>query len=274
MIPLLAALLLVAPTQTPTLTRAPARPAAAALGTEPFAEAEPDVVLRGRTLTIVVRGRDLESLKTLQLSPPGGVEIRSITPLPSRADQSAAVSVELAVAASAEPGERVLLLTVPPQISTSSATRPGDDSTARAMEAMVRTLVKDRTPPLETGSLYINSHELAVTAVTVGIGESREVRITVTDAVGDLRTPATGSAGIVVVSGFSELLASEARCASDVIDGVLDEAEVKETGAGTVILVARLMHLPPVSGTCTLRVRVYDQAHNTSPWFTTKLTAR
>ena len=264
--------LLLAVTQAPVITRAEVKPGSPDATAILFAEAEPDVVLRGRTATLVVRGRDLISLKTLTIEPAAGISVRAITPLPARPDGSAAVRVELAVEAAAEPGERALLLTDPPKLMTASGVRPGGDSMSARVSELAQKVLQEQTTPSEAGWLYVNSHELLVTGVTIGTGEPREVVITVSDPAGDLETPAAPpSSGGIVFLNSSDLLISEARCGQDVIDSVLDDARVKASRPGTVTLVARLSREElPGNAACTLRVRVRDKAHNTSPWFTTK----
>lgn len=247
----------------------------------PVVDAEPDVVLRGRSARLVLRGRDTTSLKTLQVSPPDGITIRAITPLPARRDGSAAVSVDLMVDAAANPGERTLVLTTAAVIYTASGRRSGADSVAGAMDALLTSMTRDRTHSDDAGVLYVNSHEITITGVVVGKGETREVRITATDATGDVETPpaavATGASGaaITLVPASSELVISEARCGRDIYDSVLEDAVVRETRSGSVLVTASLPALTlEGAGACTLRVRVRDKAGNTSPWFTTPLDRR
>lgn len=279
MLTLLAALI-VLPAQGTTLTTGVPKQPPARAGTEVFAEAEPDVVLRGRSVKLVVRGRDTASLKTLQLSPPDGVTMGPITPLPSRSDGSAAVSVELQVDAAAQPGERALLLTITPTIMTSSGTRSGGDSASKAMDALLATVTKDQTETSEVGTLYINSHDIAIAGVAVSRDQPHEVHIMVTDARNDLEeaTPAGASAapatGIVQLR-FSDLIVSEVVCGRNVFHDILEDAMVRQTRPGTAVIVAMLDATPlKGAGACSLKVRVRDAAGNTSPWFTTKLDPR
>jgi hypothetical protein len=270
MISVLASLLLGAFQQQVT-TRAAVKLESSETASRLFAEAEPDVVLRGRTATLVVRGRDLASLKTLTVSPAAGITVHSITPLPKRSDGTAAVQVELEIAGDAEPGERSLLLTDPPRVMTSSGVRPGSDSLTARVNELASKVIREQATPSEAGWLYVNSHELLVTAVTLGTGKSSEVLITVTDAAGDLETPVARATGDVVFLNSSDLLTSEARCGRDMIDSVLDDARVKDSRPGSVTLAARLARDElPAHSMCTLRVRVRDKAHNTSPWFSTR----
>jgi hypothetical protein len=281
MIAFVAGLLMAAPVQAPVITRATPKQPETEASAEPFADAEPDVVVRGRSVKLVVKGRDAASLKTLSVSPPEGVTLGAITPLPTRADGSAAVAVEVTVDAGASPGERALMLTAAPKISSSSSARPGNDSASKAMAAMMEALIRDQTKPAEAGVLYINSHEIVVSGVEVGKGPRREVRVIVTDTADDVESPASSGGsvapanGIVVMSLNAELIRSEARCGNDVYDGVLDDARVTQTRIGSAVLVATLFTVPPHGpGSCTLRVRVHDTAGNTSPWFTSKLDLR
>jgi hypothetical protein len=236
----------------------------------PFAEAEPDVLLRGRTATVVVRGRDLAALKTLTIGSPAGITIRSIIPLASSGKGVAAVRVELTVAADAEPGEHALRLTIAPEIQSSAGLRPGGDSLKGTVGEAIGKVMQQGAEPEEYGWIYVNSHDLLVTDVKRGRGD--EVLITASDPEGDLETPtlAATTGDLVLVTG-SDLVTSEARCGGDVIDSVLDDARVKEARAGRVLLAATLAREALPEGTaCTVRVRVRDKAKNTSPWFTMK----
>lgn len=278
MLSLLLAAISAFPEQAPTVTVAAPKQRPAAVTADPFADPEPDVVVRGRTVKLVVRGRDAASLKTLQVSPPDDITLRSVTALPARSDGSVAVSVELLVGAAAEPGERALLLTVAPAITTSSSTRSGGDSVSKAMDALLATVTRDRTEAVEAGTLYINSHAIAVSGVAISRDQPREVHVFVTDANGDLEEPAPAripATGITQLRFSAELVVSEARCGREVFDSPLDDAMVREAKAGTAVVVAMLDTTPMQrAGTCSLRVRVRDAAGNTSPWFTTPFEPR
>src|SRR5262245_61615430 len=146
MIALIIAAALIAQTNAPVVTRAPARAPEPAVEREPFADAEPDAVTRGRSTTVVVKGLDVDSLKTLQVSPPDGVQLGPVTVLPARSDGSIAVSVPITVDRTAQPGERTLMLTYTPKIAVSIGTRPGDPQNA-AIEKAFEQILKQQTKP-------------------------------------------------------------------------------------------------------------------------------
>jgi hypothetical protein len=267
--------------QMTTTTKAAQAPPLPGSTVEGIVEADPDVVLRGRTVKIIVKGSDMAALKTLQVNPPEGIRLGVITPLPARPDGSAAVSVELHVDSSAEPGERTLTLIVAPTISTTSAARPGGASVPPEMQKLFEAVTKRETIPIEGGLLYINSHELTITKVDVERRAPFAVRIAVTDAEGDFQPsgPRTTSTpqpdAISVLGASSDLLISEARCGKDIFDSVVDDAVVRERQGSSVPIAGTLAASAlEGAGPCELRVRVRDSAGNTSPWFKMKINLR
>jgi hypothetical protein len=257
--------------QMTTTTKAAQAPPLPGSTVEGIVEADPDVVLRGRTVKIIVKGSDMAALKTLQVNPPEGIRLGVITPLPARPDGSAAVSVEL----------RTLTLIVAPTISTTSAARPGGASVPPEMQKLFEAVTKRETIPVEGGLLYINSHELTITKVDVERRAPFAVRIAVTDAEGDFQPsgPRTTSTpqpdAISVLGSSSDLLISEARCGKDIFDSVVDDAVVRERQGSSVPIAGTLAASAlEGAGPCELRVRVRDSAGNTSPWFKMKINLR
>lgn len=241
------------------------------------AEAEPEMITRGHTTTIVVRGADVEALKTLALSPADGVKLGEIKVLPPGKDGRQAVSVAVTVDANAKPGERDLTLTIAPHIATTS--RPGDEAGTKYMEQMMKEIMKRETKAQPAGTLHINSHDIKITKVDFTGGKTDgAARITVEDEAGDLvaGTPVGGEAkGELGLVQIAEPVASEARCGDETFYAVLTESNIQERKPPSVVLQASLdtRELEGKSG-CELRVRVEDKAGNVSAWFATKLEPR
>jgi hypothetical protein len=268
---------LAAQSQTTMTERAPGE-VPQDVAVEPIARADPDVVVRGRSTRIVIQGRDAEALKTLQVHPPEGIRVESITPLPSRSDGLAAVSVAIAVDAAAATGERALMLSMPMKIVTDTSTR-GDDEAAKQLQAFIDAVAKEDARPEEFGRLYVNSHDISITAVEVERPPGGRVRITATDPAGDIEfsSPAPieigGSPADIELA--DEPIISEARCGSDVFVNVLVDAAVASRSGSAIVTTAELV-LPPLGGPpdCELRVRLQDKAGNTSAWFKTAVARR
>jgi hypothetical protein len=251
-------------------------PDAAQLEENAFAiEAEPLAITRGRTTTIVVKGRDGEALKTLAVNPPDGIKLGEIKALPPAADGRKAVSVAVTVDAKAEPGDRELTLTVAPTIAGSGA-RPGDDEAAKQMDAMIKEIIKRETRPQPAGALRINSHDVKITKVELVSGTgAAAMRITVEDEQGDIEGASRSGAeapkeGEIVM--ITEPLSSEVRCGKEVFYAVLRDSTIHERKPPTVVLQAAIdaSELAGKSG-CDLHVQVEDKAGNVSGWFVTKL---
>jgi hypothetical protein len=244
----------------------------------PAADAEPEMITRGRTTTIVVKGADVEVLKTLGVSPPDGVKLGEIKVLPAGKDGRKAVSVAVTVDANAKPGERDLTLIVAPNIVGTGA-RAGDDEAAKQMEKMMQEIIKRETKAQPAGTLHINSHDVKITKVDfVGGKTDGAARITVEDEAGDLvaGTPVGGEAkGELGIVQIAEPVASEAHCGDETFYAVLTESSIQEKKPPSVVLQAGLdtQEIQGKSG-CELRVRVEDKAGNVSPWFATKLELR
>ncbi len=242
------------------------------------AEAEPAVITRGRTTTIVVKGADVETLKTLGVSPADGVRLGQIKVLPPEKDGRKAVSVAVTVDANAKPGERELTLTLKPNFMGSGA-RPGDDEAAKQLEKMMQEIVKRETKAQPAGTLHINSHDVKITKVEVVGGKTDgAVRITVEDEVGDLDATAREAAKDEAGTGFVQIvepIISEVSCGHEIFYAVLMDSRISERKPPSVVLQADLdtQELAGKSG-CELRVRVEDKAGNISGWFATKLDPR
>jgi hypothetical protein len=226
--------------------------------------AEPDAVTRGRSTTIVVKGSKVETLKTLQVSPPDGVRLGEITPAK---DGSQAVTVVVTVDATAKPGERELTLVVAPTVATAGGARPaGDDEMAQQMDQFVREIIKRETKPVASGALHINAHDVKITKVEVVGGQ---VRVTATDEAGDIVADSGG--GEETIREIKDPLIAEAHCADEIVYGLLWETRVQGQPPA-VTLVADLDPEGLAGKTaCELRVRVRDKDGNLSGWSTTKL---
>lgn len=247
-----------------------------------FATADPDVLLRGQTARITVRGRDDESLRTLAIKPSNGVRIVSVTPLANQPRGQAAATVTIAVDPNAQPGKRALMLTIAPNrqdgFSGSEGVRqPGKKQTSTALNDAFEHVVKNATKPEEYGEIYINSHALAVTAVEVRRGSPGQARVTITDAEGDFQVAANRTRNDIAIVASPEWLSSEMQCGKDVLADALSPIEgnpvVSRSGATTVVALS----LPDFEFTtplCELRVRAHDRAGNTSPWFKTRVNLR
>lgn len=235
---------------------------------------EPDVVLRGRPARLVVAGKDLEALKTIRIEPADGVRISAVTPLAPRGDAEV-VAVDLVIAATAQPGERQVVLLVKPEIAGVTATRPGTDSELqRQIDKMFEEFAKEREQ-VEGGSIYINSHDIVVAGVSVA---GDRVRVALTDAAGDFQTSVEpvrprSSDELIVIRVGDDPLRSEARCGNQIFHGLLIAPEVTEQKGSSAVITATL-GMAPTQGTCELRVRARDREGNTSQWFTTKINLR
>ncbi len=248
-----------------------------------FATADPDVLLRGQTARITVRGRDDESLRTLAVKPPNGVRIVSVTPLPNQPRGQAAATVTIAVDPSAQPGKRALMLTIAPNrqdgFSGSEAVRqPGNKQTNTALNDAFEHVTKNATRPEEYGEIYINSHTPTVTAVEIRRGDPGQARITVNDPAGNFQPapPRPGAGGITVLSA-AEWLSSELHCGQDILEDALSpiEGNIVVSKAGpTTIVATELPQMEFKTNVCELKVRVRDRLGNTSPWLKTRVSLR
>lgn len=146
---------------------------------------EPDVVARGRSSQIVVKGRDVAVLKTIDVRPADGVRIAQVQPLPAPADGGAAVSVTIAVDPGGAPGPRELTVVDPTQGSVVTSMRPGTDLTPellKDLQAHTR-----RAQSITAGTIRVNTHEIAIAdAQLTGTGARRTLRMTVVDEGDDL----------------------------------------------------------------------------------------
>ncbi|MBI4908746.1 MAG: hypothetical protein HY820_34315 [Acidobacteria bacterium] len=236
----------------------------------PFADATPDTILRGQSTRVVVKGRDAASLHTLKVEPGDGVTIRAITPL-----SASSVSVEIAVEGDAKIGERQLMLTLAPTISRTPSVRESGLS-QQPLEAFRDSIVKGNSTVMEAGSVYINSHAISITNVSVVANQNhRLIRITASDTRGDFAAQArpgiAPAAGIQLVTA-PDWMVSEARCGKDVFDSPITDAVVASREGASATIVAQLsMEGLAASGPCELRVRVRDAAGNTSGWYTSRL---
>lgn len=274
-------LVLVLSQGAPTVTRALPSPVDPQVDRGAFADAEPDVVLRGTSTTIVVAGSDADALKTLQVDPPNGVRLSGIKALPARPDGSSAIEVIVTVDGSAEPGERSLVLTAPPTMSVSSAGRPGADPMTKQMELAFQEIMKRETKPTPLGTLYINAHDIRITQVRI---QGRQVAIIVVDPVGDIVAEPMSSAipiggGATAAIDIRQMggpIESEARCAGETIDSPVNATGTigKRSDAAGAVQVSGELDLAALTGACELRIRVRDKDGNISPWYSTTVQGR
>jgi hypothetical protein len=281
MVTLLVTTLLLAEMQIRTVTEAPPKTAEPPAVDALSAEAEPDMVVRGRSTTVVVKGGDEAALQTLQVDPADGIKLGAIKVLPPRPDGAKAVEVTVTVDAAAKPGDRDLMLTVtptvhmattPPRAADPSAPAPPGDVGA-FVEKMRQEIIKRETKPLVAGTLHVNTHEVKVTAVDSGGSPPAAITVTVTDEAGDVVVdpePAKeAEEGIVSVP---VPLLTELHCGKEVIDAFPEALTIAERKPPTVVLAAKLdaEEARGRSG-CELRVRVQDKEGNLSNWYTKML---
>lgn len=243
-----------------------------------WVDVEPDVVTRGRATTIVVTGAAVEAVKTLQFTPSDGIRVDGIRALPSRNGKPEA-EVTLTVSASAEPGDRAIMLTVAPNIGTASATRPGGDPLSTQLDAAFLDIVKRESKPAEMGSLRVNSHEISIVAGDIISGARSQLRVIVNDPRGDIDSgsPAvklSSSAGFGIAQ-FTQTITAEVRCADETLDLFIDDPTIERRTSSSIVLVADVIEADSLTGKrgCELRVRVLDREGNLSLWFTRPLGA-
>lgn len=256
---IIALLLLIAQTggatvSVPTMTPPPTQTQVA----EPVSSIVPDVVVRGRSSQLVVKGRDLTVLKTIDAKSGEGLRIAQVQPLPAPAEGGAAVSVTIVVDPGAAPGPRELTVVDPSQGTVVTTVRPGADlppDVLKDLEAFGR-----RALTVTAGAIHVNGHEIAITgAQLTGSGARRSLRMTVVDEAGDL-VPAEGALEPQVLCG-------DRLRSGDLLSNVTPERQ------GSNVVVSAELDASDVSslGGCVLKVRAKDKAGNLSAWFETKV---
>ena len=247
----------------------------------PITEANPDVVTRGTSTTIVVTGNSAEELKTLQIDPPDGIRLSGMRPLPARGNGLSAMEVVVTVDRAAAPGMRSLVMTTAPIFGVSSTTRPGADPATRQIEQAFQEIIKRETKPAEVGTLFVNAHDVKITQVRVA---GSRVTITVVDPMGDIVLEPSGAAVIPIGSAgtapielhaVSGPIESEVRCGGQIADSfVLPTGPLTNRDASGAVQLSGELDLSELQGVCDLRVRVVDKDGNVSLWYSTKVQGR
>lgn len=244
---------LAAQTVTRPATSPPSPPIVEA---EPIASITPDVVVRGQSSQVVVKGPDAAILKTIGLESANGVRIARVQPLPPPKEGGAAVWVTIAVEANAAPGPRDLTVVEPSQGRGATVVRPGlPPELARDLEKLDAGQMT-----VTAGTIHVNTHAITVSAAEMtGSGAERGVRVTVVDKDGDIPPEP------------EDALYLKRRCDDVEVIGTPFSSVKNERQGSTIVLTAEFDRaaLEAMTG-CALHVRAKDTAGNMSPWFELK----